>query len=670
MTHTKQNVKDKPTYLPFFFRLFSMTRLCDDDERKKVFLLVKKNFTHLKKYIKYSRYKTESKRDYNERILQYKTISRQITLNLLLCYTDDTSVQMSKHKPYLQSRNHPFPKTPYLDIMDAYLKSDLMYLIKRGHNWVINGIPDKEAGAYRPSQIFIQHIKEIWRDTMPTFTPTESYPTDWSCVYISNKDGERVPYPKEKLISFVRSLNRKNKTPSVTKLLQYSSIIPTYEVLDKLNKMMSSTVITFDFSGKAITELTPTQIESVAELARERRIISLFDLPDKMVHKINSVLYGLEFYSLKVREKEMDKIIKRRRGIYEEKGIEALNLLRVSMKERKKIKKNLLNEIRNEDRNEIRNGVRNETREEGRGTPGKTPLSTGKATPSGEQCTQPRQESSTREAKEALYTPLSGPTSTYLSEIIRKYPMSSLGEIGYENAQKQMTEIKNLWRKYNYFVPTFYVPPTRLVRIFNETVLKNGRFYRATVQSLPGELRPYLRFNGKQICECDFSTIHPSILYNIENIQPPENIYVYGKDEPLKRKEAKDSLLILINEDNETGAIGAIRQKFIKDYGYRGGDPRLKNEYILGLLNVIKEHNSPISKYFCTGKGIELMRIDSDIALQVLGHFVKKDVLVIPVHDSFICPVEYKDEMVAIMKQTFKNVVGTLWEIPVEVTIL
>ena len=53
-------------------------------------------------------------------------------------------------------------------------------------------------------------------------------------------------------------------------------------------------------------------------------------------------------------------------------------------------------------------------------------------------------------------------------------------------------------------------------------------------------------------------------------------------------------------------------------------------------MRAVKDRHAPIGRYLQSGKATELQRIDSDIAEQVMLGMMRRNVLVLPIHDSFI----------------------------------
>ena len=73
-------------------------------------------------------------------------------------------------------------------------------------------------------------------------------------------------------------------------------------------------------------------------------------------------------------------------------------------------------------------------------------------------------------------------------------------------------------------------------------------------------------------------------------------------------------------------------------------------------MNIIEF--KPISKYFSTGVGLETMFIDSQIAEKIMLHYLEDDIVVLPVHDSFIIRSGFESDLSRTMINKFKEVEG------------
>jgi hypothetical protein len=192
-----------------------------------------------------------------------------------------------------------------------------------------------------------------------------------------------------------------------------------------------------------------------------------------------------------------------------------------------------------------------------------------------------------------------------------------------------------------------------LSRIFSRNSLKlGGRFYRGWWQSLPKKFRPHITIDGYKTSEVDFSTMSLRILYAKENITITDNVDLYdiglrGSKSYLteSRELIKIYINAILNDDK--------------------GNYRLNNKQLSTLKlthNQLKDRvykfHKPISKYFSTGIGLETMFIDSQIAEKIMLHYLEDDIVVLPVHDSFIIRSGFESDLSRTMINKFKEVVG------------
>ncbi len=171
-------------------------------------------------------------------------------------------------------------------------------------------------------------------------------------------------------------------------------------------------------------------------------------------------------------------------------------------------------------------------------------------------------------------------------------------------------------------------------RIFNGNFENGGRFY-AGFQNLKREERATLRIDGEPISELDYKSLHPTMLYHINHIQPPKDIYSILENIP--REAYKLAVLVVLNADNRAKATGKLNLELWIE-GITLPDGVKSNEVIKTLMN----HHEPLDKYFFSGIGTYLQFRDSQIANEIMLHFAKLDKPCLSVHDSFI--VKEQDE--------------------------
>ena len=216
-------------------------------------------------------------------------------------------------------------------------------------------------------------------------------------------------------------------------------------------------------------------------------------------------------------------------------------------------------------------------------------------------------------------------------------------------------KIKDLKDKYydQEFKYSLNFSKVSLSRIFSRNSFKlGGRFYRGWWQSLPRKFRPHITIDGYKTSEVDFSTMSLRILYAKENIQIPDNRDLYD----IGLRGSEDYL------SNSRELVKQYTNAILNDFK---GNYRLNNKQLTTLKlshnqlkdRVYKAHRE-ISKYFSTGIGLETMFIDSQIAEKIMLYYLENDIVILPVHDSFIIRSAYESHLVKTMISKFNEVVG------------
>ena len=199
----------------------------------------------------------------------------------------------------------------------------------------------------------------------------------------------------------------------------------------------------------------------------------------------------------------------------------------------------------------------------------------------------------------------------------------------------------------------------KLHRVFNNGIFEDGgRFYGGWWQSIPSRLRPFITIDGKPTVELDYSTMHPRMLYSHIGMECPEDPYNVGFNSD-RRDLVKKAFNALIN------ASGRIQQFNNPE------DGPVFDEDDIGMswkkfLDHIKSYHPKLKDLFGTGIGLKFQRIDSDIAEATMLHFTKRNIPILPVHDSFIMHHGYEDELRNVMEREFEKKVGTSIPIKIE----
>lgn len=211
------------------------------------------------------------------------------------------------------------------------------------------------------------------------------------------------------------------------------------------------------------------------------------------------------------------------------------------------------------------------------------------------------------------------------------------------------------------------------------------RIYGGNFQTQPSGKKPAdkaaglgrhtIRIRGVGIVECDFVGIHIACAYTQAGITMPNDPYAIDvsklmvvSDSDQTKKQIRTLLkmftLMAMNAKGRTEAIAAIKSHFYKNRANRKDGSINDNAIYTNISSVdweatldsIISYHTPIADAFCSDMGIRYQAYDGRIAARVIDHFVKKGVLCLPWHDSFIVPYPYEDELKQVMQKAWKAV--------------
>ncbi len=193
-----------------------------------------------------------------------------------------------------------------------------------------------------------------------------------------------------------------------------------------------------------------------------------------------------------------------------------------------------------------------------------------------------------------------------------------------------------------------------LKRVFNLEQFDLGvRFYGGWWQNIPEDYRGYIKINGQDVVELDYSEMHPTIVYAEMGAAKPESAYLpmpkltEKLGEKVARVYGKLAFNMLLNADTRYPR---------QPKEYKPVKEATGVEWRELLDATCKQHELIKDRYFGTGAGRHLQYVDSQIAEAVLLHFANIGVACLPIHDSFIVPVDYEEELHAVMDKYAKQV--------------
>jgi len=197
-----------------------------------------------------------------------------------------------------------------------------------------------------------------------------------------------------------------------------------------------------------------------------------------------------------------------------------------------------------------------------------------------------------------------------------------------------------------------------LHRVFNKSSFElGGRFWGAYHITMPKEWRKnYIYINGNPTVELDYKAHHMRMLYHLKNNNYTADPYSVccKTDSKQERKAYKIASLIVVNADNAGKAIWATRNELLRD-GIIG---HLDDSTVKRLVYSFQTAHEPIAQYMCSGIGLKLQYLDSQITDGILTRLMEEEIPCLPVHDSYIIEADHEDTLHQVMTEEYQRVMA------------
>jgi hypothetical protein len=195
---------------------------------------------------------------------------------------------------------------------------------------------------------------------------------------------------------------------------------------------------------------------------------------------------------------------------------------------------------------------------------------------------------------------------------------------------------------------------TDIRRVFNNGVGENpgfndgGRLFGGWWMHVPESLRQSIIINSSPTIELDYANCHPRMLYHQKGLVADGDLYEMPEIAAYEKK-------IGVPPDTYRPYIKWLMQILING---RGRPEIVKPPEWMALpvdipfrevVTFIEARHKPISDAFGTGAGLQLMRLESDIALEIVAGAIEQGWTVLSVHDSFITTECQRDRLKTMM---------------------
>lgn len=188
----------------------------------------------------------------------------------------------------------------------------------------------------------------------------------------------------------------------------------------------------------------------------------------------------------------------------------------------------------------------------------------------------------------------------------------------------------------------------RLRRVFNNgSFTQGGRLYGGFWMNLKKEVRRKdISIEGEAVVELDYGQMALRQLYARAGAKPAKGDLYEVPGVPWRQ-----GVKTVIN-----AALYSTKQQLRMPQGARKHIP--ENVSFKKVFDVIADYHAPITRYFFTGIGMELMFEESEIMIQVLHRARERGKVALPIHDSVLTAQSSAPLIKKIMEDVFKERTG------------
>lgn len=204
---------------------------------------------------------------------------------------------------------------------------------------------------------------------------------------------------------------------------------------------------------------------------------------------------------------------------------------------------------------------------------------------------------------------------------------------------------------------------TDLYRVFNHGDKDDprfdfgGRLFGGWWMLEGEESRKAITINGLPTIELDFANCHPRMLYHQRGHDGDGELYAipeiaaYEAEKGLPTDTYRDFVkwlfqVLLNGKGRPASAKRSEKMPVPEELSFRQ------------IVHFLKDHHQPIADAFGTGVGLTLMRLESDIALEIVSTAMAEGWTVLPVHDSFITTIDNRDRLKNLMIGSYVKRLG------------
>ena len=160
------------------------------------------------------------------------------------------------------------------------------------------------------------------------------------------------------------------------------------------------------------------------------------------------------------------------------------------------------------------------------------------------------------------------------------------------------------------------------------------------------------------VVELDYGQMGLMLLYGMVGAKPPAgdlyDLSAYGIP-PSCRAGIKKVVQAAINSPTPLKRLPQGTRKHIP-----------KRLSLNDILSAVQARHPEVQQYFGKGVGLRIMRLESDILVQVLLKLIAQDITALPVHDALLVNANFEEQAREVMVEVFREKTGLLPEISTE----
>jgi hypothetical protein len=195
------------------------------------------------------------------------------------------------------------------------------------------------------------------------------------------------------------------------------------------------------------------------------------------------------------------------------------------------------------------------------------------------------------------------------------------------------------------------IEPRPIVAIFNDADFRRGgRLYCGPWMNLSKAERAALRIDGEPVVELDYPGCHLRLLLaaagedRLARDLSFDPYAIAGFD----RGTVKLGIHILLNAADAHEAVGALQLR-LAELGIATAQQTAAD-----VIDAVQRTLPMLAPVWSTGIGIELMNVDANMCLSVIGRLMDQGIVVLTVHDSFIVPARHEAALQQAMDDAFE----------------